>query len=168
MDVLDFSATKEREGSTADATRWASCQLRGELMPIVEVCFPIQLRSIARDHGYILFSAISRAVPVLHVAKWLGVHTLEGRIVDEGVLDLGRRPHLRLRLPAEGIVEVLPLSGAVLEIAGSRAVVGAPTVYPLNPSSSVDARMVAIKLTRAPHRENALEAARRLLARVSE
>ncbi len=126
----------------------------GVLMPVVDVSFPLQIASAPRDHGYVLYSAISRTVPALHEAKWLAVHPLPGRLVDDDTLAMGRHARLRLRLPADKIPAVLPLAGTTLNLMGVKAVVGAPTIHALAPEASLDARMVAIKLTALPHRDN--------------
>jgi CRISPR-associated protein Cas6 len=121
----------------------------GMRVPVVDVSFPLQLFSAPFDHGYLLYSAISRVAPHLHEATWLGIHPLSGQPVGT-TLDLGKRARLRLRLPADRVANVLPLSGATLRMDDRSAVVGAPTIHTLTPSSSLDARMVAIKLTDAP------------------
>jgi CRISPR-associated protein Cas6 len=126
----------------------------GMAMPIVDVSFPLQITSMPRDHGYVLYSAVSRAVPALHGAKWLGIHPLSGRAIDCDLLEIGRHARLHLRLPADKIPAVLPLAGTTLDMAGRKAAVGAPTIHALVPTASLDARMVTIKLTAAPHREN--------------
>jgi CRISPR-associated protein Cas6 len=123
-------------------------------MTTVDLSFPIVGERVPRDHGYALYSALSVKVTALHGAKWLGVHPLGGTRVDAATLQLGKQSQLRLRLPADRIAEVLPLAGARLEVSGATLRVGAPTVHSLPPVASLDARMVAIKLTRAPHRRN--------------
>jgi CRISPR-associated protein Cas6 len=123
-------------------------------MPVVDVSFPLQIASAPRDHGYMLYSALSRAVPALHEAKWLGVHPLSGRRIDDSQLEVGPNARLRLRLPADKIPAILPLAGATLDLMGVKAVVGVPTIHALSPAASLDARMVAIKLTSAPRHEN--------------
>jgi len=120
----------------------------------VDLSFPILGDRVPRDHGYPLYAALSRAVPSLHGAEWLAVHPLGGTQVDATTLQLGARSQMRLRLPAERIVEVLPLAGARLDISGAKIALGAPSVHPLVPAASLDARLVAIKLTDAPRRRN--------------
>jgi CRISPR-associated endonuclease/helicase Cas3 len=120
----------------------------------VDLSFPIVGERVPRDHGYALYGALSRAVQSLHGARWLGVHPLGGKLANEGNLELGERSQLRLRMPADRIAEVLPLAGAKLDVAGSVIRLGAPSVHPLAPVASLDARLVAIKLTDAPRRRN--------------
>ena len=123
-------------------------------MTTVDLSFPVLGERVPRDHGYPLYGALCRAVGALHGAAWLGVHPLSGTQVDAGTLQLGRRSQLRLRLPADRIGAVLPLAGARLEVSGSSLRLGAPSVHALVPAASLDARMVAIKLTAAPRRRN--------------
>ena len=123
-------------------------------MTTVDLAFPLVGERVALDHGYALYGALCRVAPGLHQAAWLGVHPLGGTQVDEATLQLGRRSQLRLRLPADRIGEVLPLAGARLDVSGASLMVGAPSVHTLLPVPSLDARVVAIKLTRAPRRRN--------------
>jgi CRISPR-associated protein Cas6 len=124
------------------------------LVTMVDLSFPIVGALVPRDHGYALYGALCRAVPGLHGASWLGVHPLGGMRVDAVSLQIDRRSQLRLRLPADRIGEVLPLAGASLDVSGSSLRLGAPGVHALVPAAALDARMVAIKLTRAPRRRN--------------
>jgi CRISPR-associated protein Cas6 len=123
-------------------------------VPTLDLSFPIQGERVPRDHGYALYGALSRAIPALHGASWLGVHPLGGALADDATLLFGRHPHLRLRLPADRIADVLPLAGARLDVGGAALRLGAPRVHALAPVASLDARMVAIKLTRAPRRQH--------------
>lgn len=120
-----------------------------EMNQVIDVSFALQLAEAPLDHGYVLYGALSRALPALHEAEWLGVHPLKGRVID-GMLHLGGRPQLCLRLPLQRIPDALPLVGRTLHIGQRRAVVGVPTIHPLRPAASLDARMVAIKLTKMP------------------
>jgi CRISPR-associated protein Cas6 len=120
----------------------------------IDLGFPLRGTSIPRDHGYSVYGALSRAVPALHGATWLGVHPVAGTLLDERTLVLRDTARLFLRLPVERIPDVLPLAGQTIEIAGARLVLGAPNVSALVPAASLDARLVVIKLTDAPHRTN--------------
>lgn len=106
------------------------------------------------DHGYFLYAAISHRLAHLHGARWLGVHPLSGQRVDAALLALGPRPELRMRIPVEQIPAVLPLVGCTLDVAGHPLMVGAPTIRVLNPSRSLDARLVVIKITEVVRRHN--------------
>jgi CRISPR-associated protein Cas6 len=123
-------------------------------MTMVDLSFLLKGAAVARNHGYALYGALSRAVPALHGADWLGVHPLTGTLSDESTLALRENARLFLRLPAERIPDALPLAGQTLEVAGSRLVLGPPTVSALIPAASLDARLVVLKLTGAPYRVN--------------
>jgi CRISPR-associated endonuclease/helicase Cas3 len=120
----------------------------------VDLAFPLVAAEVPRDHGYVLYGALCRAVPQLHAARWLGVHPLSGRPAGDGKLRIAQPSALRLRLPIEQIGVVLPLAGQTLDVAGARLVVGAPTVHAIVPAASLDARLVIVKLTGVPTRDH--------------
>jgi CRISPR-associated protein Cas6 len=130
--------------------------------PRVSVHFPVQGRQLPADHGYALYSAITRQLPALHGAPWLGLELLSGIPWREGIIVLPTRgAHLRLRVPADRYGQVLPLSGKRLDIAGHTIRLGIPTARPLTPAASLYARCVTIKKFTDP--EPFLDAARRQL-----
>lgn len=116
----------------------------------VDLVFPVRGQALARDHGYALYGALSRALPALHGAGWLAIQSIPGHIKAPETLDLGGRSQLRLRVPVEQIAQVLPLSGAALDVAGSHLELGPPAVHQLRPAAVLDARLVVIKLTGGP------------------
>jgi CRISPR-associated protein Cas6 len=133
-----------------------------ETVPTVVVQFPAQGRQLPADHGYALYSAVTRQLPALHGAAWLGLELLSGVPWREGVIVLPTRgAQLRLRIPADRYAAVLPLAGKQLDIAGHTLRLGIPTARPLQPAPSLYARCVTIKKFTEP--EPFLEAARRQL-----
>lgn len=125
-------------------------------MTLVDLSFVLRGKTIPCDHGYALYAALSRALPELHGADWLGVHPLSGLSIDKHRLALRTSARLILRLPAERIPAVLPLAGANLDVSGAKLAIGVPTVNALEPATRLDARLVVVKLTSAPHRTNAV------------
>lgn len=121
-------------------------------LDVVDLVFTLRGRRLPLDHGYLLYGALCRALPSLHGAPWLGVHPVHGRKRVDGMLSF--RPHARLvlRLPVSRIPEVLPLSGQPLVVGADRFFVGTPQVRPLTPASSLDCRLVVIKLTQVSRR----------------
>lgn len=117
--------------------------------PFVDLAFAVSGRSLPVDHGYALYAAVSRAVPQLHGAPWLGIHPIDGTSMPPTVL-LNRRSRLRLRLPFERINSGLRLAGSELDVDGNALVVGVPSVHALEPVRSVAARLVVVKLTSFP------------------
>jgi CRISPR-associated endonuclease/helicase Cas3 len=116
----------------------------------IDLAFPLDGRRVPIDHGYALYSALSRVRPQLHACGWLGVHPLAGEPDGEGGLRLRRNADLRVRAPADRIPDLLPLAGATLEVGGEQLSLGIPRAYPLPPAATLDSRLVVIKLTRPP------------------
>jgi CRISPR-associated protein Cas6 len=133
-----------------------------ETSPYVTVHFPVQGRQLPADHGYALYSAITRQLPALHGASWLGIELLSGVPWRQGIIVLPTRgASLRLRIPADHYGHVLPLAGRRLDLAGNPLRLGIPSARPLTPASSLYARCVTIK--KFTDAEPFLDAARRQL-----
>lgn len=131
-------------------------------LPSIVVSLPAQGRQLPADHGYALYSAITRQLPALHGAPWLGIELLSGVPWREGIIVLPvRGGQLRLRVPANRYADVLPLAGRRLDIAGAPLRLGIPSARPLLPAPSLYARTVTIKKFTEP--EPFLDAARRQL-----
>jgi hypothetical protein len=48
-------------------------------MPYVDLAFRLIGNKVPVDHGYALYSAISRLLPVIHEEKNIGVHPIRDR-----------------------------------------------------------------------------------------
>jgi CRISPR-associated protein Cas6 len=127
----------------------ADALMESVLEPVVDLTFMVSGGPVPLDHGYALYSAVSKAVPELHGVPWLGIHPLSG-IRTSGTLLLNRASRLRLRLPVERITVALPLAGKGLDVGGAPLVVGVPAVRALRPAEALHARLVVIKLTSFP------------------
>jgi len=129
-------------------------------MAIIDVAFPLRGGVVPKDHGYALYAAVCKQSPDLHQAEWLGIHPIGGTVLGEALVLRSPRgdggAQLRFRIPSERIVDLLSLAGRALNVAGTRLLLGAPTVFALHAASSVDARLVLIRLTRPPLGENEL------------
>jgi hypothetical protein len=55
------------------------------------VSFPVQGRQLPADHGYLLHAAITKHVPSLHSAAWLGIELISGLPWGKGVIALPSR-----------------------------------------------------------------------------
>lgn len=113
----------------------------------VDLAFPIRGRTVPRDHGYALYGAMSRLVPGVHGASWIGIHGIAGKLANPEELTLEPMGTLRVRVPTDKIGELLALAGATLDVSGRRVEVGAPSVHPLTPVAALDARLVVIRFT---------------------
>lgn len=130
-------------------------------MPHVDLAFRVIGTTVPVDHGYALYSAINRLVPVLHDARDIGVHPIRGRYVGDGNLHLTPSSRLTIRLPDDRIRPFLKLAGKDLEVDGLRLRVGVPETRALRPAVTLYARLVTIKGFMDP--EVFREAARRQL-----
>lgn len=114
-------------------------------MPYVDLAFKLTGSTVPVDHGYALYSAISRILPEIHGAKNMGVHPIRGTYSGNGELMLRDSSRLVLRLESERIGEVLKLAGKRLDIDSHYIRVGIPEVRLLRPRASLYSRLVTIK-----------------------
>lgn len=115
-------------------------------LPVIDVAFRIHGQYLPADHGYLLYSAISRTLPVLHSATWLGLELISGLPAAQGLILLSEHgAFMHVRVPGERYRDVLPLAGKRLDIGRHQIRIGPPTAHPLQPASSLYARIVTIK-----------------------
>jgi CRISPR-associated protein Cas6 len=113
--------------------------------PYVDAAFPARGDTIPLDHAYPLLGALSRILPALHDAPHWGVHPVLGERRGPGVLALTSRSHVKLRVPASDVGQLLPLAQQTLELDGARIRLGVPRLLPLMPTPYLKARIVTIK-----------------------
>ncbi|MFN2493681.1 MAG: type I-MYXAN CRISPR-associated protein Cas6/Cmx6 [Pyrinomonadaceae bacterium] len=124
----------------------------------INVSFSLSGKQLPADHGYLLYSAISKAtervssptvresVSRLHKTDWLAIELISGLPSGTGLIRLPERgATLRLRIPANHYRDVLPLAGKRLDIGGHQIRLGFPVARPLEPAPSIYARVVTIK-----------------------
>lgn len=131
-------------------------------MPYVDLSFRVLGSKLSVDHGYALYSAISRLIPEVHDAKEIGIHPVRGLYSGNGELCLTARSRLVVRLPDDKISAYIKLGGKALDVNGRRLRVGVPEVRALRPIVTLYARLVTIKGFMEPGAF--LEAARRQLS----
>jgi CRISPR-associated protein Cas6 len=114
---------------------------------MIELHFPVLGSTLPTDHGYALYAALSRRLPVLHQPDFpVFIGPISGQYVGNGKLELiERRSRLRLRLPAERLPDVLRLAGNAVEVDGHQIRISVPQVYALVPAPDLIARLVTIK-----------------------
>src|SRR5215831_13084569 len=100
----------------------------------VELHFPFTGTTVATDHGYALYGAISRIIPEAHNAEWLAITTLKGIATGDGTLKLDSASALKIRLRQERVPLLLKLAGKRLEMDGHAIRLGAPRIYLLKPA----------------------------------
>ena len=133
-------------------------------MPYIDLAFRLTGNKVPVDHGYALYSAISRLVPEIHEAKNVGVHPVRGTYSGNGELMLRDSSRLVVRLESEQIGQFLKLAGQKLEIDSYGFRVGVPEVRLLLPRAALYSRLVTIKGFMEP--DAFLEAAKRQLEKI--
>ncbi|HVX14814.1 MAG TPA: type I-MYXAN CRISPR-associated protein Cas6/Cmx6 [Pirellulales bacterium] len=130
---------------------------------MIELRFPVLGESLPVDHGYLLYSALCKELPLLHGGgTGLAIGPISGQWTGDGKVAISSWSRLRLRLQAEQISAVLKLAGRALDVAGNRVRLGVPTVQALLPAPTLVAKTVTIKgYTQA---EAFLDGAQRLLS----
>jgi CRISPR-associated protein Cas6 len=132
----------------------------------LDLCFPVKGDTLPTDHAYLLYSALSHAVPAFHDATvFLRFSAVNGDRGGKGLIRLLERSRLRLRLPADQIGVVLPLAGRPLQVGDYSIRLGIPTVAPLTPAPTLRAKVVTYKHAVTP--EAFLEVTRRRLDAMS-
>jgi hypothetical protein len=116
-------------------------------MPTVDLLFPLIGVSIATDHGYALYAALSRLAPGLHQPGCrVRIGPVRGVYQGQGILQLDSRfSRLRIRLLPDDIPLVLTLAGKSIDVGGHRLRLGVPQVRSIVPAPNLVARIVAIK-----------------------
>ncbi len=140
MTVTFFSPPTSKMGTIGGAAPMPPVQDT----QVVDIAFPVSGASLPLDHGYTLFSAMSRLVPELHRQPSWGVHPVFG-VRDGRTLELEPRSRIKVRMPLSEISQVMPLAGASLDVSGSAVRLGFPQVFPLTPAAHVRARLVTIR-----------------------
>lgn len=135
---------------------------RADQSPCINVSFSLAGKQLPADHGYLVYSAISRSTPSLHGIDWLAIELISGLPSGRGLIALPEHGvSLRLRIPADHYGDVLRLAGKRLDIGGHQIRLGLPVARPVQPAPSLYARIVTIKKFTEP--EAFLEAVQRQL-----
>ncbi|MDZ4780593.1 MAG: type I-MYXAN CRISPR-associated protein Cas6/Cmx6 [Planctomycetia bacterium] len=116
----------------------------------VDLAFRLQTAgSIPADHGYALYSGVSRFLPELHQEIGVAIHPICGRQIGDRRLALMPWSALTIRAPADRIATLLRLAGKSIRINDAAVRVGVPEVRALAPSTALRSRLVVIKIAHA-------------------
>ena len=118
----------------------------------VELNFFINGSTIPVDHGYVLFSAISKAVPGFHKSQSAALGLIRGRYIGDGLLDISCNSCLAIRLKPEEITPYINLSGKILDLKGHKLLVGVPLTRAVVPQGAVYAHFVTTRNGQDPVR----------------
>lgn len=106
--------------------------------------------AIPADHGYLLYSALSRRLPWLHESLDAAVHPIRGRQIGGRRMALQEFSRLTVRADVDAVGQLLPLSGSQIDLAGTNLLLGVPELRQFSAASDLRSRIVAIKLSHSP------------------
>lgn len=108
---------------------------------MVDVAFTLRGDTIPADHGWRLFRLLSERLDWLAADPAAGVHPIRGSRAIAGLVYLGPRARLMLRLPRERAPQSFALSGASIDL-GSGIEVGGARLRPLFPHGTLYSQFV--------------------------
>lgn len=113
--------------------------------PKVDASYSVLGKLLSVDHGYALYGAISRVLPVIHEDREIGMKLVRGRYIGNGLLDISPASELVLRLPINKVRQYLGLAGKKLEVLGHGLRVGAPHTRALIPAAALYSPLVTTR-----------------------
>src|SRR5271166_5279815 len=100
---------------------------------LLRVTFPVNGSEIPLDHGYAVFSAVSGLVPEIHANRQVAIAPIRGVFKAPTTLTLAPFSRLTLITPLSLVPDLFVLSGKVLAIGESPALLGRMMLSPITP-----------------------------------
>ena len=110
-----------------------------------ELRYPLIGKLLPADHGYRLYSAMSRIVPMIHEQNGWRMATISGTPNGQREIILTTYSRLRIRAAWEQIPLFLQLVQKLLKVEKHSLVLEPPEIHPICPSRTLKARLVVIK-----------------------
>jgi CRISPR-associated protein Cas6 len=114
-------------------------------LPKIDLCFHVVGKTIPVDHGFALYSSLSRILPIFHEEDGVALRLIRGNYSGNGMLALSASSELVLRIPSNRIREYLQFAGKSVEIMGHRISIGVPITRALVPAVALYAHLVTTK-----------------------
>lgn len=111
----------------------------------LDLVFNVTGNQLLVDHGFALYSTISKVCPVIHNDQEVGLKLIRGRYLGYGRLDISPRSELVIRLPISRIKDYLSLAGKSLVVQGNILRVGVPNTRALIPAVALFSPLVTTK-----------------------
>lgn len=131
----------------------------------VDIKFKLYGKQVPADHGYYLFSSISKLLPHIHSNTEVGIHPINGILAGNRMLNITPDSFLTIRLPIDLTGYAIELSGKSIRMGDHEVRVGVPQTFALLPNSTLYSRLVVIKGFMEP--EPFLEAVSRQLTQLN-
>ena len=108
----------------------------------IDLHLQIMGRTLNIDHGYALFSAVSKELPLFHEAGNVGMGLIRGKYIGQGQLSIMPASNLAFRLPLSLVADYINLAGKSLDLDGHLLQVGVPSSRALVPATALYAHLV--------------------------
>ena len=135
--------------------------------PVLEVSFPVVPGAkISSLHGYSLYSAVKTKMPWIGDCRFTSISSIAGIKDGEGLIETQDYSRLQIRTPLSKASSFYGLAGKNLSIGQGEICLQIPTIAPLQPKSTLKARVVIIHLKprqKRPSPESFLAVAERQL-----
>ncbi len=117
--------------------------------PVMEVTFPIVSGSLISSlHGYSLYSAVKKILPWMGDCPLTLISSIDGIKNDKGLIETQEFSRLRIRTPVAQASRFYSLAGQTLSVGQGRIFLKVPTIGPLSPKATLQARIVIIHLSK--------------------
>ena len=118
--------------------------------PILDILFRIIGTEVPSDHGYALYSALSRTLETeedqwMHGNPHIGLHTIRGVRLGNGRRLIGPNARFGLRLPSDLLPRSLKLAGKSFDLDGCKLRVGVSETRALVPAATLHCRIATTK-----------------------
>ena len=128
--------------------------------PTLDVLFRVIGTEVPTDHGYALFSALSRILETendrwMHGNPQIGLHTIRGVCLGNGRRLIGPNARLGLRLPSDLLPRSLKLAGKSIDLDGCKLRIGISQTRALPPVATLHCRIVTTRNGHQPARFDA-------------
>lgn len=111
----------------------------------IDVSFRLFGDCIPVDHGYHMYSSISKVLPEIHGDEEIALHPVSGVMAGNRKMKLNNKSCLRIRLPSHKLKSILPIAGKEFDISGHKIRTGFPVTHNLVSSARLYSRLVTIK-----------------------
>jgi CRISPR-associated protein Cas6 len=119
----------------------------------VDLSFDVRGETLPTDHAYLLYSALSHVIRDFHTEEGgLRFAPINGERDGVGLIRLFAKSKFRVRVDADRIANVLPLSGKTLNVGRHSVRLGTPTVHQIEPATMLMAAFVTFKNSDTPER----------------
>ncbi len=112
---------------------------------VIDLQFQVFGSTINVDHGYALFSGVSKVLPVFHAAENVGMGLVRGKYIGDGRISIAPVSSMTFRLPVDLVSNYINLAGKSLDVGGYSLRIGVPSSHALIPAPVLYAHLVTTR-----------------------